>query len=148
MARLVLWARVKALGFRTSGRTITLASPHAYRRGETCYKVRENQEIERERESVEVEDASERQTPEKCVCVYAFTCICMYMYISISFSYSLRFSILLAHRHGIERDVIDRTFHRASRAVRTPSRAIAKEFLECSSVSAETMLSETIRSHE
>jgi len=81
---------------------------------------------------------------QKSVCVRAHIHVYVHAYMDLFLPCSPRSPF---RSHG-ERDVIDRTFHRASRAVRIPSRAIAREFLECSSVSAETMLSGTIRSHE
>lgn len=78
---------------------------------------------ERERESAEVEDAGERRTRS----IYAGLFLL------------LRSPPREPASHG-ERDVIDRTFHRALRAVPAPSRTIAREFLECSSALAETML--------
>lgn len=69
-------------------------------------------------------------------------------YTSASFCYfALYLTLANPASHG-ERDVIDQTFHRALRAVPAPSRAIAREFLECSSAPAETMYAETIGSRE
>lgn len=100
--------RVKALGFRTTGRTGTSARPHAhaYRRGEnvpTCERTN-GRARKGERAEVEVEDRRENGEAHE---VYT--------------DFFLSYSVLCLAREPAwhsERDVIDRTFHRALRHAR------------------------------